>query len=400
MDRAFLDRLDARLADLDAAGRRRVLRPVAPRGAHAGMVERDGRPLLNLAANDSLGLSRHPALIARAREWAERFGVGATASRLVCGTFPAHAALEERLAALKGTEAALIFNSGFQANAGVLAALCGAEATGGTPLVYTDRLNHASMHEGLQTAGVRQIRFRHNDMGHLADLLRRDAATHGPRFIVTESVFSMDGDRADLLALADLAEQHGAFLYVDEAHATGVLGPRGAGLTAQPGVRGRVDLIMGTFGKALGGFGAYVACSRTVRDWLVSRCAAFIYSTALPPPVLGAIDAALDLLPDLEAERARVLGHAGRVRAALNGQGIDTLDSSTHIVPAILGEERAALAAQARLEEAGVLGIAIRPPTVPAGTSRLRLSLSAAHTDADIDTVIAALDGIGAEIDR
>ncbi|MGC2855499.1 8-amino-7-oxononanoate synthase [Novispirillum sp. DQ9] len=395
MDRAFLDRLDARLADLDAAGRRRVLRPVAPRGAHAGMVERDGRPLINLAANDSLGLSRHPALIARAREWAERFGVGATASRLVCGTFPVHTALEERLAALKGTEAALIFNSGFQANAGVLAALCGAEATGGTPLVYTDRLNHASMHEGLQTAGVRQIRFRHNDMGHLADLLRRDAATHGPRFIVTESVFSMDGDRADLLTLADLAEQHGAFLYVDEAHATGVLGPRGAGLTAQPGVRGRVDLIMGTFGKALGGFGAYVACSRTVRDWLVSRCAAFIYSTALPPPVLGAIDAALDLLPDLEAERARVLRHAARVRAALNGQGIDTLDSSTHIVPAILGEERAALAAQARLEDAGVLGIAIRPPTVPAGTSRLRLSLSAAHTDADIDTVVAALAEIG-----
>lgn len=391
MDRAFLHRLDERLADLDAAGRRRVLRPVVPQGAHAGIVERAGKPLINLAANDSLGLSRHPALIARAQDWAERFGVGATASRLVCGTFTAHADLEERLAALKGTEAALIFNSGFQANAGVLAALCGSEATGGAPLVYTDRLNHASMHEGLQTAGVRQIRFRHNDLGHLSDLLRRDAATHGPRFIVTESVFSMDGDRADLQGLVDLAEEHDAFLYVDEAHATGVLGARGGGLTAAPGVRGRVDLVMGTFGKALGSFGAYVACSRTVRDWLVSRCAAFIYSTALPPPVLGAIDAALDLLPELEAERARVLGHAERVRAALKGLGIDTLDSSTHIVPAILGDERAALAAQARMEEAGVLAIAIRPPTVPQGTSRLRLSLSAAHTEADIDTVIAAL---------
>lgn len=391
MDRAFLDRLDARLKDLDAAGRKRVLRPVEPRGVHAGMVERGGRALINLASNDTLGLARHPALAARAAEWAQAHGTGATASRLVCGTFSLHAALEERLAALKGTEAALIFNSGFQANAGILAALCGSEATGGAPLVYADRLNHASMHEGLQTAGVRQIRFRHNDLGHLADLLRRDAATHGPRFIITESVFSMDGDRADLAGLADLAEQYGAFLYVDEAHATGVLGPDGAGLTAEPAVRGRVDLVMGTFGKALGGFGAYVACSRTVRDWLVSRCAAFIYSTALPPPVLGAIDAALDLLPGLDAERARVLGHAQRVRDALKAQGVDTLDSSTHIVPAVLGDEATALAAQARLEEAGVLAIAIRPPTVPQGTSRLRLSLSAAHTEADVDTVIAAL---------
>ncbi|MFA7429175.1 MAG: 8-amino-7-oxononanoate synthase [Rhodospirillaceae bacterium] len=391
MDRAFLDRLDARLADLDAAGRRRVLRPVVPRGAHPGMVERDGRALINLASNDTLGLARHPALIARAMEWTERFGTGATASRLVCGTFSLHAELEDRLAALKGTESALIFNSGFQANAGVLAALTGSEATGGTPLVYTDRLNHASMHEGLQTAGVRQIRFRHNDLGHLTDLLRRDAATHGPRFIITESVFSMDGDRADLGGLADLAEQFGAFLYVDEAHATGVLGPHGAGLCAEHGVRGRVDLVMGTFGKALGGFGAYIACSRTVRDWLVSRCAAFIYSTALPPPVLGVIDAALDLLPDLDAERARVLAHAERVRGALNANGIDTLASTTHIVPAVLGDEATALKAQSRLEAAGILAIAIRPPTVPPGTSRLRLSLSAAHTDADIDTVIAAL---------
>ncbi len=396
MDRSILDRLDARLADLDATGRRRVLRPVLPRGAHAGMVERDGRSLINLASNDALGLARHPALAARATEWIERFGTGATASRLVCGTFTLHAELEDRLAALKGTEAALIFNSGFQANAGVLAALTSAEATGSPPLVYTDRLNHASMHEGLQLGGVRQIRYRHNDLGHLADLLRRDSGTHGPRFIVTESVFSMDGDRADLAGLADLADQFGAFLYVDEAHATGILGPHGAGLSAAPGVRGRVDLVMGTFGKALGGFGAYVACSRTVRDWLVSRCAAFIYSTALPPPVLGAVDAALDLLPDLDAERARVLAHAERVRAALRAQGLDTLASTTHIVPAILGDEATALAAQAQLEEAGILAIAIRPPTVPQGTSRLRLSLSAAHTDADVDAVIAALSGIRA----
>ncbi|SOD96671.1 8-amino-7-oxononanoate synthase [Caenispirillum bisanense] len=390
MDTAFLDRLDARLAELDDAGRRRSLRPLRPvDGAMA--VERDGRRLVNFSSNDYLGLACHPALIDRAAAWAAEWGVGATASRLVCGSFELHAVLEAKLAAFKGTEAALILNSGFQANEAVLSALLLPEVAGTAPLVFADRLAHASMHEGLKAAGVRQIRFRHNDLQHLADLLEKHAGEPGPRFIVTETVFSMDGDRADLPALCDLAERFGCFLYVDEAHATGVLGPQGRGLAADPAVKGRIDLVMGTFGKALGGFGAYVACSARLRDWLVNRCAGFIYSTALPPPVLGAIDAALDLVPTLEAERARLTAHGGRVRAALADYGIDTGASTTQIVPAVLGDERAALAAAARLEEAGLLAVAIRPPTVPAGGSRLRLALSAAHTDAGIDRLLEAL---------
>lgn len=397
MDPEFLRRLDGRLADLDAAGRRRSLRPVRPVVAEPGgdggamTVERDGRRLVNFSSNDYLGLARHPALIARAQAWAAEWGVGATASRLVCGTFDLHAEVEARLAAFKGSEAALILNSGFQANEAVLSALLLPDLAGSAPLVFVDRLAHASMHEGLKAAGVRQIRFRHNDMQHLADLLRKHEGEPGPRVIVTESVFSMDGDRADLPTLCDLAERHGCFLYVDEAHATGVLGPQGRGLTAEAGVAGRIDLVMGTFGKALGGFGAYVACSARLRDWLVNRCAGFIYSTALPPPVLGAIDAALELVPQMEAERARLAGHGAWVRAALAARGLDTCGSTTQIVPAVLGEERAALAAARALEEAGHLVVAIRPPTVPAGGSRLRIALSAAHGEAEVAALIDAL---------
>ncbi len=389
MDSAYHDNVAKRLAALDGEGRRRRLATVTHEDS--AVVWRDGRRLVNFSSNDYLGLARHPALVERARAWAVHYGTGATASRLVCGTLEPHARVEARLAALKGTEGALVMNAGFQANQAVLHTLLLPEVAGDSPLVFADRLNHASMHEGLRTAGVRQIRFRHNDLDHLESLLRRYADAAGPRFIVTESVFSMDGDRADLAGLCDLAERHGCFLYVDDAHATGVLGPGGAGLTAEPGVAGRIDCVMGTFGKALGGFGACIATSAVVRDWLINRCGGFLYTTALPPPVLGAVDAALDLLPDLDAARDRVAGHAESLRRALNAAGIDTLDSSTQIVPAVMGDAEAALAAQAALETAGCLAVAIRPPTVPRGTSRLRLALSAAHTDAHVATLAGAL---------
>ncbi|CAO3382079.1 8-amino-7-oxononanoate synthase [Azospirillum argentinense] len=378
--RQHLDRLDRRHA-------RRHLLPVRPEGA--GRIRRGGRTLLNFSSNDYLGLASHPRLVERARAWTERWGAGATASRLVCGTLELHAEVEAKLARLKGTEAALLFNSGWQANAAVLPALFDRELLGGDALVFTDRLNHASLHHGCAAAGVRQIRFRHNDLDHLDSLLAQRADEPGTRFIVTESVFSMDGDRADVPALAALAERHGAFLFLDEAHATGVLGPRGMGLAALG--EGRVDLAMGTFSKALGGFGAYVAGSRALCDYLVNRCGGLIYATALPPAVLGAMDAALDLVPTLDAERARLQGMAERLRTAFHGLGIDTAGSSTQIVPAIIGAEEDALALSRRLEESGILGIAIRPPTVPPGTSRLRFALSAAHSDADLETLVSAV---------
>jgi 8-amino-7-oxononanoate synthase len=343
--------------------------------------------LLNVSSNDYLGLSRHPVLIERSRDWAARHGTGAGASRLVTGTLDLHQEIEAKIARLKGTEAALLLASGWQANASVLCSLL--RLPGPPPLVVFDALNHASLHHACRAAGVRPLLFRHNDMTHLAALLEAEAGRPARRFIVTESVFSMDGDQADMIALRTLADRHDAFLYLDEAHATGVLGPGGMGLSCS--VAGGVDLALGTFSKALGGFGAYVAGSRALCDWLVNRASGFIHTTALPPPVLGAIDAALDLVPAMAAERARLLASAARLRAALAGIGIDHGRSTTQIVPAIVGTEAASLELAARLRAEGILAIAIRPPTVPAGTSRLRLALSACHTDADLDRLAGAL---------
>ncbi len=383
-----LDELaEARLAELAGAGRLRQLRAYRREGAH--LIRPDGTRLVDFSGNDYLGLSRHPELIARARNWTERYGAGASASRLVTGTLDAYLAVEEKLAAFKGAEAALVFNAGFQANATLLPAL--AELSGGTS-IYADRLNHASLHHGIAAAGLRQQRFRHNDLDHLRALLVRDQARPGRRLIVTESVFSMDGDRAPLGDLVALAGEFGAHLYIDEAHATGVLGPRGRGLAAAH--PGRIDIVMGTLGKALGGFGAYVAGSRRLVDFLVNRCAGFIYSTALPPSVFGALDAALDLVPAMDSERARVRDHAERVRQAAKQRNLSTGASDTQIVPLLIGGNDATLAAQSRLESQGLLAIAIRPPTVRDGEARLRLSLSAAHGDADVARLCDALTGL------
>ena len=368
-----------------AQNRRRSLRPLEP--LDGGRARIAGREVIDLSSNDYLGLSRHPALIERSREWAARYGTGAGASRLVRGTFEAHAAVEAKLAMLKGTEAALLFGTGWQANAAVLPALFAASDE--PALVFADRLVHASLHHGCQAAGVRQIRFRHNDLDQLEQLLAERAGEPGRRFILTESVFSMDGDQADIVRLTVIADRWNAFLYLDEAHATGVLGPEGMGLSGL--APGRIDLTMGTFSKGLGSFGAYVAGSRVLIDYLVNACSGFIFTTAPPPPVLGAIDAALDLVPGMDIERAHLQRLAERLRAGLAEAGIDTLASTTQIVPAVAGEEADALEAARRLEAEGVLAVAIRPPTVPKGSSRLRLALSAVHSEADVERVLEAV---------
>ncbi len=385
----------AELALADTRRKRRRLRTAS--SAPPGRIVLSGAPVLNFSSNDYLGLARHPLLVERAREWTARHGAGAQASRLVCGNLDLHEQVEAKLARLKGTEAALVLASGWQANAAVLPALLRATAAHGEVEVYADKLNHASLHHGCQAAGVRQIRFRHNDLDHLESLLARHAQEAGgaapvSRFIITESVFSMDGDRTDVVRLADLADRFNAFVYLDEAHATGVLGPGGMGLAGL--APGRIDLAMGTFSKALGGFGAYVAGSRALCDFLVNACSGFIYTTALPPAVLGAMDAALDLAPTLNAERTRLAASGERLRDALRGMGLDTGASSTQIVPAIVGDEARALAMAADLERRGLLAVAIRPPTVPAGTSRLRIALSAAHRDDDVSRLIAGFAAV------
>lgn len=382
------EHLEAALARVNGAGRRRVLR--AAELAPGGRVVRDGRTLVDFSSNDYLGLATHPLLSARARKWTERHGTGSGASRLVTGTSAEVLALEARIAAFKGTQAALIFASGWQANAAAIPALLSALPGAA---VFSDRLIHASMHAGLAISGARQHRFRHNDFDHLDVLLTSKGRDAPARVILTESVFSMDGDVADLPELVDLARRHDAILFVDEAHATGVMGPRGAGLSATVPAQthGGVDMIMGTFSKAMGGFGAYVAGSRPLIDWLTNAASGFIFSTALPPGVLGAIDAALDLVPGMDAERAHLTDLATRLRTGLAHLGLDHGASASQIVPALVGGEVEALALAAALETRGLLAAAIRPPTVPPGTSRLRLALRAAHTTDDIDTLIEAI---------
>jgi len=381
---ALDSRFEEALARIESRGQLRALQPTQM--AVHGRLRRDGRELLDFSSNDYLGLSRHPLLIERSADFAARLGAGAGASRLVTGTSDAHLALEARIAAFKGTEAALLFASGWQANAAVIPALAGA-APG--VAVFTDRLIHASLHHGCAAADLREIRFRHNDLDHLEALLATKGAAAPARIIVTESVFSMDGDIADLPRLAEIARRHDAFLFVDEAHATGVLGPSGAGLAAA--VPGGVDLAMGTFSKAMGGFGAYVAGSRLLCDYLVNACGGFIYSTAPPPAVLGAIDAALDLVPAMEAERSHLTALGEILRAGLSDAGFDTGASATQIVPAIVGEARQAVELSRKLAERGMLAAAIRPPTVPPGTSRLRLALRATLAADDVERLLAAI---------
>ena len=348
----------------------------------ARSVKVAGKTYVNLASNDYLGLRFHPEVIKRASEWASLYGTGSGASRHVTGNLSAFDALEAKLARLKGKEAALIMASGFQTNGAVLQALLDKAVLGEEPLVFSDRFNHASMHFGCIAAGARQNRYRHADPRHLAQLLSQYQGDTRPKFILTESVFSMDGDVAPIGEIATLAREHEAMLFVDDAHGTGILGPHGAGLSAG------ADFAIGTFSKALGGFGGYVACSETVRDYLVNRCSGLIYSTALPPPVLGAMDAALDLLPSMDRERAHVASLAARFRDGANALGLDTGGSSTQIVPVILGTPEAALSMSGELRRAGFWGAAIRPPTVTNGTARLRLAFTAAHEHSDIDRLL------------
>jgi 8-amino-7-oxononanoate synthase len=378
--------LDARARE----GLRRSLRAVVAREART--IGAEGSSYVNFSSNDYLGLRFNEALIGRAMAWAQNSGVGSGASRLVTGNLDLFAPIEAKLARLKAKPAALVMASGFQANVASLQALLDRSVLGAEPLVFADRLNHASMHFGCQAAGARQMRYRHGDAAHLGALLARHDGDDRPKFILTESVFSMDGDVAPLGDIARLARTHDACLVVDDAHATGILGEGGSGLS------GEADIAIGTFSKALGSFGGFVASSDTVRDYLVNRCAGTIYSTALPPPMLGAIDAALDIVPGMDAERAYVANLAERFRAGARAAGLDAGTSTTQIVPIVLGTPQAALAMSERLRQAGLWASCIRPPTVPPGTARLRLSFTAAHREADIDRLIEIVSAKGAPL--
>lgn len=370
--------IESELDDRKSSSLFRRLRTVAPlSGVEIGV---DGRKMLNLCSNDYLGLSRHPLLKQRAMEFMERFGAGSTGSRLVCGSYNCFDQVEKKIAVMKGSEASLILNSGFQSNVSVMPALAD-----GDTLILSDWLNHNSIIQGALLSRCRVVRFRHNDLDHLRELLNRKQGEGNPRtLIVTESVFSMDGDRSDIDALVELSEEFQALLIVDESHATGVLGKQGMGLTCGK----RVDLTLGTFGKACGSFGAYVACSGKMRDYLINFCSGFIYTTALPPSVIGSIDAALELIPAMDRERRELHGKADLLRSSLHELGFNTGNSTTQIIPLIIGDENETMALSKWLEEHGILAMAFRPPTVGEGESRIRVSLSALHKEEHLERVI------------
>ncbi|MDR3641336.1 MAG: 8-amino-7-oxononanoate synthase [Humidesulfovibrio sp.] len=381
----ILQRYAAALESLAGKGLLRSLPAPAPEAGRAAPLDFSG--------NDYMGLAKRPELVDAALQAGRAYGAGSTGSRLLSGNTPLHQAFEARIAADKGTEAALIFSSGYQTNAACIAALLDKMALGSEPLVFADKLNHSSMHLGCALAGAKQTRFRHLDLNHLQALLEKHANEPRPKVILSESVFGMDGDRADVAALQTLARRFGALLYIDEAHATGVFGPRGYGLCEA------IDLdpatvVMGTMSKALGASGGYVACSRLVRDYLINKAGGFIFSTAPSPLVVGAGLRAWELLPGLDAERKGLLARAEALRQGLLKLGLDPGSSSSHIVPVILVTPERTVATKERLAAQGIIVSAVRPPTVPQGASRLRLGLSATHTDADIARLLEALGSL------
>jgi len=374
------------LARLDAAALRRNLRPI--HSASDPEVLIDGRAYLLLSSNNYLGLATHPAVRAAARAAIERYGCGAGSSRLISGHLELHAAVESKLAAFKGTEAALLFPSGYQANVGTITALVGRGDH-----VYSDALNHASIIDGCRLSRASVHIYPHRNVRALEAEL---AATSpgGRRLIVTDSVFSMDGDRAPLAALTALAEQYHSWLMVDEAHATGVIGPRGAGLAAADGIGGHVDVHLGTLGKALGSAGAYVAGSRALIEWLVNRARSFVFTTGLAPAAAAAAGAALDLVVAEPERRDALARNAARLRDGLSALGF-AAGGDTHIIPLTIGDNRPALRLAEELRARGVLAQAIRPPTVPEGTARLRVTPMATHNSAQLDRVLAAFADAG-----
>ncbi len=379
-----------RLQELRDQGLRRRLRLVE--GPQGPRVTLDGRSVTLLCSNNYLGLAEHPAVRGAAAEAAMRWGAGAGASRLISGNMAPHGELEQRLAAFKGYESALLFGSGYLANTGVIAALAGS----GT-VVFSDELNHASIIDGCRLSRAETFVYRHRDVEHLAWGLRE--AGDRASLIVTDGVFSMDGDVAPLVELAELARRHRCRLMVDEAHATGAIGPGGRGSVAAAGLSGEVDVVVGTLGKALGSYGAYACADAETVEFLLNSARPFIFSTAPPPPTVAAALAALELV-EAEPERVeRLRANAATLRTALVAEGLAGGTGGTQIIPVAVGEAAATMELSERLLERGVFAQGIRPPTVPEGTSRLRFTVMATHREEELREAAALVGAAARELE-
>ncbi len=360
-------------------------------GKQGARVTVDGRDLLMLCSNNYLGLADHPALVEASIRGAEQYGTSSGASRLVSGTMSLHEQLEADIANFKGTEAALVFNGGYVANIGILGALAGRG-----DVVFSDRLNHASIVDGALLSSARLVRYPHNDISALSRLLEKHHG-EGRAVIVTDAVFSMDGDMAPLRELAVLKRRHGAILVVDDAHGGGIFGPTGAGTAEELGVSADVDVLMGTFGKALGSFGAYAACSGEIRELLVNRARSFIFSTSLPPAVLAASREALRIVRSPEGKKRRedLLANAAYFRSLLTAAGFSLPEGCTQIIPILTGEADVTMKFSETLRDEGLFLQGIRPPTVPAGACRLRCTVMATHSRDDLQWAVERITCIG-----
>lgn len=351
-------------------------------------VNYEGKKLINFSSSDYLGLTKHPLLIERSQHYAKNFGVGSASSRLVSGNFSFYESLEKKLASALNKPAALILGAGYQANTTILEALLDPAILKSNALVFCDRLCHHSLLSTPRYLADLK-RFQHNDLNHLTLLLEKYSADPRPKFIIVESIYSMDGDQVDLERLIQIAKQYRAFLYVDDAHAVGVYGSSGFGLASDFGAD--IDMIMGTFSKGLGSYGAYVGCSSIMRDYLINKCKGLIYSTGPSPAVMGAIDGALEILPQLTQQRERINKHATTIRHYFKTRHLNYGCSNTHIIPWIIGSAEETLEKSLLLEEQGILATPIRPPSVPVSQSRIRFCITAAHSEGDIQQLIAAI---------
>lgn len=384
---------DTSAGELASIADQGLLREMDALPGTGGEIVIGGKKVLNFSSNDYLGLAGDPRLKEASVQAIERFGCGATASRLLTGDLTLHEELETDLAKMMGSEAALVFGSGFLTNLGVLTTLAGRG-----DVVFSDRLNHASIIDGIRLSRAHCERYSHKDMAHLEELLKKSSETGGKRIIVSESVFSMDGDIAPLEELSRLARHYRATLIIDEAHAIGVFGRNGGGVSRIPGSKAQPDVIIGTLSKALGGYGGFVACSMPLRKLLINKARSFIYTTGLPPACLGSAREAVRLVVSEPEAGKTLLKKAQRFHGLLAQSGLRMAGFESQILPIIVGDNETVIRFSESLREKGLLVKAIRPPTVPPGTARVRLSLTLSMTDAALEKAAVAIAKSAGEV--
>ncbi len=382
--------LEETLENLDRSGLKRGLCQVS--GTQGREIILNGKSVLNFCSNNYLGLADDPRLGVAASECIKRDGFGSGASRLVCGNMQAHWELEECLARFKGAEDCLVFSTGYMANAGIISSIFGRD-----DIIFSDRLNHASIIDGIRLSQAQSRRYAHRDMKALEEMLK-SSGDFRRRCIITDSVFSMDGDIAPLDEIASLAQQYDCMVMIDEAHALGVMGEKGKGLVEHFGVEGKIDIQMGTLSKAAGSFGAYCCGSKALISFLVNKARSFIYTTGMPPSTASASTKSIEIIESEPQRREQLWKNTYFIRQELNKIGFNTMDSQTPIIPILVNDSSMAVEFSKRLFDKGIFISAIRPPTVPPNTARLRLTIMATHTKEDLDYVIDQCQRIGKEL--